>query len=100
MTIIYKNKTYPFRLSYYAMKQFKAETGLNFTPDAIQGDNLENLEIIFYHALVAGCNHSEIEPPKREEIALIVDACLDQFFAGINNDLPKSTDKSTQKKTA
>ena len=84
--INYKGKELPIRVSYYALKQYQKETGKDISS---LDDNIENLEILLYHAIVAGHKAEDKECTiNRDDIELILDESMTQFNQIILNSFP------------
>ena len=73
----YKGDKWPLRVSYYALKQYQAETGKGIeTLD----EEISNLEILLHFAIVAGCKAEDKEfTLKREDMEFLLDESLPQF---------------------
>jgi len=84
----YKGVNYPVRVSYYALKQFQAETGKGI--ETIDQD-MSNLEVLLYHALVAGSKAENKELPlKREEMEFVLDELLAEFNKILMSSFPEA----------
>jgi len=73
----YGDKSYPVRISYYAIKNFQQETGKNIED---LDEDITHLESLLFYSLVAGhkAEGKELEL-KREEMEFVLDECLQQF---------------------
>lgn len=90
--LTYKGKVLPVSVGYYALKRFKQDTGKEFT--AIQDDDLEDLEVLFWHSLEAGYKHQgKDNPHKREDIELIFDEVMMEFIERIPDFFQSSPEK-------
>ena len=94
--ITYKKEKLPIRVSYYALKQYQKETGKDLSD---LDENLENLEILLYHSLIAGhkSENKEMILP-REEMEFILDESMGQFNAVIISSFPTPDQLTTDTK--
>lgn len=77
----YNGRKLPIRISYYAIKHFQKETGKDV---GAVDDELELMEVLLYHALVAGHKAEGVGMSiEREECEMILDECLDEFVASM-----------------
>jgi hypothetical protein len=85
----YKGEKLPFRISYYALKHFEAETGNSI---ASLSDKMENMEILIFYALEAGHKaDGKTFGIKREEMEFILDECYAQFKNEMSTFFPAPT---------
>lgn len=98
--ILYKGETYPIRISFYALKMYRSET-----KKELEAFDLEDLEVLFYYALIAGHKAENKEMPfKREDIAFVLDEVFVDFkkllpkFMGVISDVETSQDNGAKKK--
>lgn len=88
-TIKYKEQEIPYSIGYYALKRYKQETKKEFK--GIDLDDIEGLEILVWYSIEAGYKHNgEENPIKREDLDLILDACLMDIVASIADFFPTS----------
>lgn len=94
--INFKNQKLPVRVSYYSLKQYQKETGKDLST---LDDNIENLEILLYHSLVAGhkAEDKEMTIP-REDMEFVLDEAMGEFNAIIISSFPTSLNQSTDTK--
>ena len=93
--IAYKDDKYPIRISYYALKMVKQETGKAL-------DNLEEditlLEPLLFYSLAAGHKaEGKNFTVNREEIEFMLDECWLDFVELIKNFFPNG-DPNVEKK--
>jgi hypothetical protein len=69
--LIYKEVTYFAHFSHYALTRTEMETGKSFEETI---ETTEGQEELMYHALIAGCNHQDIDAPDRKDVPFIIDA--------------------------
>jgi len=95
--LTYKGKQWPLRVSYYALKQYQAETGKGI--EAID-EEFSNLEILLHYGLVAGAKAEGTEMDlKREDMEFFLDECLSDFNEILLNSFEKNiSGKNTSKK--
>lgn len=75
--ITYKGEKWPVRISYYAIKQFTKDTGVDIRD--IDKD-VAYLEVLLWYGLVAGCNAESKELTiKREEMEFMLDESMGEF---------------------
>jgi len=87
--LTYKGQKLPIRVSYYAIKQYQIETGK--TIDSID-ENISNLEILLYYAIIAGCRAEGKEVSiKREDMEFILDEELPTFNRILTGSFPEAT---------
>lgn len=90
VNITYKGKQYPVRISYYALKMLRSETGKNIE-DAHK--DMALYEALLYYALVAGHNYTGKELDiKKEDMVWMLDVCFDQFVAALQHFFPPPAD--------
>lgn len=75
-----KKVKYPVRISYYALKMFKKETGKDFEKLQEDTGNFEVYEPLLYHSLVAGAKaeYTTLDI-KKEEMELVLDEVFMEF---------------------
>ena len=79
--ITYKGVKWPVRISYYALKQFTKDTGVDIRD--IDKD-VSYLETLLWFGLIAGCNAVDRELTlKREEMEFILDESMAEFNEAI-----------------
>jgi hypothetical protein len=66
----YKKKQYYAHFNHYAISRTETELNASLS-DVIE--TTEGTEALFYHAVVAGCKHMDVEPVEREDIAFLID---------------------------
>lgn len=77
--IEYDGKKLPIRISYYALKMTKEETGRSLSK--AQDEDYELYEVLAYHALVSGARATKQECQiKREEVVDFMDECFQSFL--------------------
>lgn len=82
MTIKWNEKLIPFNVSYYAIKHFQEETGAKLSD--IDGENLKLLEVLVWHAIVAGYKKQNLPVEvTREDVEWILDESLNEVFTMI-----------------
>ena len=98
VNIEYKGKKYPVRVSYYALKMLRAETGKNIE-DAEK--DMAIYESLLYHSLVAGANYTgqELDLDK-EQMVWMLDACFTDFIAALGKFFPAVSDDPKKKTKA
>lgn len=80
MTITYKGKKYPIRISYRAMKGANHELGRDYRHQEGNTD-YEGMEALCYHAMKEGARKTGSEfDLKREEIEDVLDESLNEFI--------------------
>lgn len=92
----YKDQEIPVSVGYYALKRYKQETGKEFT--TIEGEDITDLEILFWHSIEAGYKQEEQSNPfKREDAEMILDAVMMQFIERIPDFFPTSPSASQER---
>ena len=92
----FKGETYPVRVSYYALKQYQVETGKGI--ETID-DDLGNLEILLFHALVAGSKAENKELHlRKEDMEFFLDECLVEFNQILIGSFPDAKPGEDKKK--
>lgn len=85
----FKDQEIPVSVGYYALKRYKQETGIEFS--SIEDDNIEDLEVLFWHSLEAGYKQEGTPNPyKRDDAEMILDAVMMQFIERIPDFFPTS----------
>lgn len=75
----YKDKQVPVRISYYALSEFKKETGSEFD-DTSGSIDLAMFEPILFYSIESGCRATgEKMPFKREDMFDILEECFMEF---------------------
>jgi len=94
--LTYKGVEFPIRVSYYALKQFQLETGKGI--ETIDQE-IGNLEILLYYALIAG-SKAEDKPMKlkKEDMECMLDECLADFNKILMASFPDSKGGNDKKK--
>lgn len=91
--ITYKGEQWPVRISYYAIKQFTKDTGVDIRD--IDKD-VSYLETLLWFGLIAGCNAESKELTlKREEMEFILDESMNEFNDAIMKFFPTGTGTPT-----
>ena len=86
--LTYKDKKYPFRVNYYAIKHYQLETGKEL--DNVTTD-IASTEILLWYALIAGHDFEDKELDlKRENMEFMLDVCLAEFNKLVLNFFPKT----------
>lgn len=101
--ITYKDKKYPFRVGYYAIKKLKAE-GKSLEDIEKSGD-FEAYEDLLFYSLQQGHRVMDMEFEfKREDMEDVLDRCLTEFvpkipdfFQGLEGMGEKMTDQLKEK---
>lgn len=93
--IKYRDKDHPVRVSYWATKKFKEETGMNFGGDYKYNDEgfitlvegkefkMEHYELLLFYALKAGkkAKDDKIEIDfTKDDMEFILDECMHEFM--------------------
>ena len=90
--ITYKGLKHPIRVSYYALKKIKEETGKD-----LDNFDFEFLEPLLHYALIAGYKAENLNCPfKREDIEFVLDEAMSDFIKL----LPKFFGQISQEKKA
>jgi hypothetical protein len=77
--ITYKNKQYPIRVSYFAMKHFQAATGKNI--EELTSNDISAYEHLLYPAMQAGAKYCDTTLElKPEDMEYVLDECLFEFI--------------------
>lgn len=94
--ITFNEEKLPVRVSYYALSEYKNETGEEFSEDGMgSSTNLKMFEPIFFYSLVSGHRATGKEMKvKRDEMFEILEECFMEFA----NILPKFFPSSNEKK--
>ena len=96
MTITWKEKEIPIKISYYAIKNFQEET--KETIGKIDENHIHLLEVLVWYGIIAGYKSEGRELDiKREDVEWILDDSLTQIYGAISNQLPGSTNKTKKK---
>jgi len=94
--INYKNGKWPCRVSYYALKQYQAETGKGI--ETLEED-ITNLEILLHYSIIAGCKADDVEfTLKREDMEFMLDESMTEFNNILTGAFPTSTGAQKGKK--
>jgi hypothetical protein len=74
----------PYRVKYYALKEWQKETGKTLADlDSLDSD-LSLLEPLFFHSVMSGYKDAGQKCPyKREELSNILDDCWLAFMKGV-----------------
>lgn len=93
--ISYKNKKYPVRVGYYALKHATREVeeknpGVKVEMEDVLSGNMEIYEPLLFHSLVMGAKamDKELTDIKREDMEFVLDECLFEFIAIIPKFFP------------
>jgi len=86
--IEYKKKKYPVRVSYFALKKVREETGEDFTKaiQSAQEDGGVNFDMsiyesMLYYALIAGAEATDTKMElKKEKMEFVLDECFIDFI--------------------
>lgn len=79
--IEFEKEKHPIRVSYFAMKMFKEDTGKSIS-DVDGEDDLEMWELILYYSLMAGYRAMKKEMSfKKEDMVDVLDECFTDFIA-------------------
>lgn len=71
-------KTYPVKISYYALSRLQMETGLS--PEDIS-QNMNLLEPLFFYSIEAGCKETGQQfDLKREDVPFILDDVYTEYM--------------------
>ena len=98
VNIKYKGKDYPVRVSYYALKMLRAETGKNIE-DAEK--DIAIYESLLYHSLMAGAQYTGQQLDlKKDDMVWMLDACFDQFVAALGKFFQAVSDDPKKKTKA
>lgn len=72
------DKSYPVKISYYALSRLQMETGL--TPDDIT-TNMSLLEPLFFYSVEAGCKETgQVFDLKREDVPFLLDDVYTEYI--------------------
>lgn len=90
--ITYKGQTYPFRISYIALKKFEAETGKTIDQTIGRG-SMQHLDTLLYHAMVVG--HRMLDRKmelNKKDIEWVLDESMGEFQEKMLKFFPDLTD--------
>jgi hypothetical protein len=80
MTITFKGKKYPLRISYRALKGANAELGRDYRHEEGNTD-YDGMEALLYHSLKAGAKAADVELElNREQMEDVLDESLSEFI--------------------
>ena len=100
--IKYKEKEYPVKVGYYALKHTSKEVkekhgGADMSMDDILGADIEVYEPLLYHSLVMGAKIMD-KPLDlgREDMEFILDSCLVEFTDIVTKSFPSPKQGETK----
>lgn len=97
--INYKKKKYPVRISYYALKMFKKETGKSFE-EMDNNMEMDVYETIIYYSLVSGARADEEELDlTKEDMVDVLDECFMDFVKLVTKFFPSPEGSVVKKST-
>ncbi len=94
--LVIDGKSYPVRVSYYALKKTKEATGRSLS--GIKDDDYEIYEELLYHALVSGAKAEKKEVPfSKGDMENVLDDCFMQFVKLIPSFFPTGETEAPKK---
>ena len=98
--ITYKEKKYPIKVGYYALKHAGKELSVDgkaMDMDKLLSGEMENYEPLLFHALVMGHRlEGRVMELKREDMEYMLDECLFKFITVLPNFFPKTDEVGKQ----
>lgn len=93
--INFQGKKYPIRISYYAMKMFQKDSGIQVESLTSESD-IEHYETLLYHALVAGAKVEGTEMNlEMEDMQWMLDESFMEFVNSMEYFFPEQSKKAT-----
>ena len=96
----YEGKKIPFRISYYAITKWSAETGKTLAEMDDIGKDFSLMEPLLWYAIKAGCNADKVDLPfEREQMEFAMDDLLEGFTEAMGDFSQGDEEALTKKRT-